>query len=78
MDIMVEKGAKTRKRKLTVAAARKMLEKQGDVDENTITRLAIHSVEQDGIVFIDEIDKICEKKESFRGFVFHYHYNTPH
>jgi len=27
-------------------------------------RLAIHSVEQDGIVFIDEIDKICEQRNS--------------
>ena len=34
------------------------------MDAETIAQLAIHTVEQDGIVFIDEIDKICERKDA--------------
>jgi ATP-dependent HslUV protease ATP-binding subunit HslU len=52
-------------KQITVAEARKLLEKQqGDVDADTIAQIAVHSVQQDGIVFIDEIDKICERKDS--------------
>jgi len=30
-----------------------------------LTKMAIRTAEQDGIVFIDEIDKICDRKDSF-------------
>lgn len=34
------------------------------VDNKDLTRAAIRSVEEDGIVFIDEIDKICSSSDS--------------
>ena len=36
------------------------------ISEEEIKRRALHSVEQEGIVFIDEIDKICSRGD-FRG-----------
>ncbi|SEN59378.1 ATP-dependent HslUV protease ATP-binding subunit HslU [Amphibacillus marinus] len=57
---------KTKKRKLTVSDARKVLtnqeaEKLIDLDE--VTQLALEKVEQMGIVFIDEIDKVAGKSD---------------
>jgi ATP-dependent HslUV protease ATP-binding subunit HslU len=68
MDIefqsMIEKMIPTRRetRKLSVHDARKVLlgqEAEKLVDRDKIQRLAIERVEQSGIVFLDEIDKIC-------------------
>ncbi|MDS1029096.1 ATP-dependent protease ATPase subunit HslU [Bacillota bacterium LX-D] len=58
---------KKRKRKVSVAEARKCLtqeeaEKLIDMDE-VITQ-AIYRAEQDGIIFLDEIDKIAEKESN--------------
>lgn len=58
---------KKKRRKATVADARRILiqqesEKRIDMDE--ITRLAIISAEQEGIIFIDEIDKIAGSNRS--------------
>eukprot|EP00026_Physarum_polycephalum_P008095 Phypoly_transcript_08173.p1 GENE.Phypoly_transcript_08173~~Phypoly_transcript_08173.p1 ORF type:complete len:510 (+),score=94.21 Phypoly_transcript_08173:44-1531(+) len=65
ISAILESANRRRTKLLTIAEARKLLEKQqSDVDADTITQLAIHSVEQDGIVFIDEIDKICERKDA--------------
>lgn len=53
---------KTRKRKVTVSEARKILtqeECQNLIDMDDVAALAIERVEQSGIVFIDEIDKIA-------------------
>ena len=53
--------------KMTVAEARPVLEKiEGDrlLDNDSIIRSAIEQVEQEGIVFIDEIDKICRASGS--------------
>lgn len=53
---------KTHKRKVTVSEARKILtqeECQNLIDMDDVTALAIERVEQSGIVFIDEIDKIA-------------------
>lgn len=53
---------KTHKRKVTVAEARKILTQQccqDLIDMDDVTALAIERVEQSGIVFIDEIDKIA-------------------
>jgi ATP-dependent HslUV protease ATP-binding subunit HslU len=64
---LFEKAGPTRRRKMPVAEARRILERKERehlFDHETVVKLAIHSVEQDGIVFIDEIDKICEKKDS--------------
>lgn len=52
---------RTEKRKMTVAEARKILEDsevEAIMSQETVVREAISAVEQDGIVFIDEIDKI--------------------
>ena len=57
---------RTKPRKMTVAESYAvMLEEEGDklVDEDKIVREAIDVVEQNGIVFLDELDKICAKSE---------------
>ena len=42
------------------------LESEKLISEDEIKRQALHLVEQEGIVFIDEIDKICSRGD-FRG-----------
>lgn len=62
LEAQLGKGdRRTEKRKVTVAEARKMLEDievESVMSQETVIREAINAVEQDGIVFIDEIDKI--------------------
>lgn len=63
---------KTKKAKMTVEDALKTLvEEESDkmIDEEKIVKMAIKSVENDGIVFIDEIDKICVKNNIKGGDV---------
>ena len=58
---------KTKKRKVTVAEARKILEaEEADklIDMDEVTSTAIERAEQDGIIFLDEIDKIAGKSRS--------------
>jgi len=50
------------KKKMTIGEARPLIEAmetQRQTDTNMIIKDAIRATEQDGIVFIDEIDKIC-------------------
>lgn len=57
---------KMKKRKLTVSEARKILtqqEAQKLIDMEEVTQLALERVEQAGMVFIDEIDKVAGKSE---------------
>src|SRR5699024_8690632 len=57
---------KMKKRKLTVSEARKILtqqEAQKLIDMEEVTQLALERVEQVGMVFIDEIDKVAGKSE---------------
>ena len=59
-------GGKTKTRKLTVKEALKVVaEEENDklLDQDQLTQEAIISVEQNGIVFLDEIDKICARAE---------------
>jgi ATP-dependent HslUV protease ATP-binding subunit HslU len=62
-------GGKPKKRRITVAAAHEpLVAEEADklLDNDAITRDAIEMVEQNGIVFLDEIDKICARSE-YRG-----------
>ncbi|MGI6152400.1 MAG: ATP-dependent protease ATPase subunit HslU [Christensenellaceae bacterium] len=55
---------KTKKRKVTITEARKILEQEEAdklIDMDEVTQTAIESAEQNGIIFLDEIDKIAGK-----------------
>lgn len=56
---------KRKKRKVTVKEARKVLiqeEAQNLIDQDEAVQEAIHRAEQEGIVFLDEIDKIAARE----------------
>ncbi|MFQ3288013.1 MAG: ATP-dependent HslUV protease ATP-binding subunit HslU [Alteromonadaceae bacterium] len=58
---------KTKKRKLKIKDAFKILQEEEAakiVNQDDIKEKAIFAVEQNGIVFIDEIDKICKRGDS--------------
>ncbi len=57
-------GQRKEKRKLTVKESYEhLLEEESEklIDNDNLIKRAINNVEQDGIVFLDEIDKICGK-----------------
>lgn len=59
---------KRKKRKMTIAEARKILthEEAGRlIDMDEVHRLAISRAEQDGIIFLDEIDKIASREGGY-------------
>ena len=59
-------AGQTKKRKLTVLESHEVLvADEGDklLDEETVLREATVAVEQNGIVFLDEVDKICASSE---------------
>ena len=65
-------GRPKQKRRMTVEAARKVLEaEEADdlLDNDQLTKDAVAHAENNGIVFIDEIDKICARTSEggFRG-----------
>jgi len=65
-------SGRTRKRRVTVADSYAILiDEEADkmIDQEEITRLAIRAVEQNGIVFLDEIDKVCVRADSRGGDV---------
>lgn len=64
-------GRPPQAKKMTVAAARRVLEREEAdklLDNDQLTKDAVAHAEQNGIVFLDEIDKICARSDgSFRG-----------
>jgi ATP-dependent HslUV protease ATP-binding subunit HslU len=61
-DLMSGMPKKKKKRRLTIAEARKLLEQeevQKLIDMDAVVKEALRKVEESGIVFIDEIDKIA-------------------
>ncbi len=63
-------GGRTKPRRVTVKDSHEMLiaeESDKLIDTDQITSEAIRAVENNGIVFLDEIDKICSRSEAARG-----------
>ena len=60
-------GQRTKTRKMRVKDSHDMLlaeEADKLIDDEAITREALEAVEQDGIVFLDEIDKVCARSDA--------------
>ncbi|MGR3637783.1 MAG: ATP-dependent protease ATPase subunit HslU [Shimia sp.] len=65
-------GGRTTRKSLTVAESYEVLisdEADKLLDDETVNRAALESVEQNGIVFLDEIDKVCARQEARGGDV---------
>ncbi len=63
-------GTRAKPKKMTVADSHKILmaeESEKLLDQDTVVREAIAAAEQNGIVFIDEIDKVCGRGERAGG-----------
>jgi ATP-dependent HslUV protease ATP-binding subunit HslU len=64
-------GRQAHPRRMTVEAARAALTREEAdrlLDTDQVTKDAVHHAEQNGIVFLDEIDKVCARSEGgFRG-----------
>ncbi|MEZ5817361.1 MAG: ATP-dependent protease ATPase subunit HslU [Hyphomicrobiaceae bacterium] len=63
-------GQRTKTRRTTVGQSYDLLMAQESdklLDQDQITTEAIKAVENDGIVFLDEIDKVCSRSDSVRG-----------
>ena len=65
-------GGRSVRRKTTVSESYEILigeEADKLLDDETVTRSALESVEQNGIVFLDEIDKVCTRSDARGGDV---------
>ncbi len=65
-------GGRTQRRSMTVAESYDILigeEADKLLDDEAVTRTALESVEQNGIVFLDEIDKVCARSDARGGDV---------
>ncbi len=60
-------GGRTTRRKMTVAESYELLvSEEADklLDDEIVTRKALSEVQENGIVFLDEIDKVCARKNA--------------
>jgi ATP-dependent HslUV protease ATP-binding subunit HslU len=60
-------GGRTVRRKMTVSESYEVLiaeEADKLLDDETVTRAAVKAVEENGIVFLDEIDKVCARSDA--------------
>ena len=65
-------GQRTARRKLRVAESYELLiSEEADklLDDDTVTKAALEAVEQNGIVFLDEIDKVAARQDARGGDV---------
>ncbi|WP_295311244.1 ATP-dependent protease ATPase subunit HslU [Roseobacter sp.] len=65
-------GGRTTRKRMSVAQSYEILigeEADKLLDDETVTRAAIEAVEQNGIVFLDEIDKVCARSDARGGDV---------
>ncbi|WP_121060962.1 ATP-dependent protease ATPase subunit HslU [Chachezhania antarctica] len=65
-------GQRTTRKRLTVAESYEVLigeEADKLLDDEAVTRIALESVQDNGIVFIDEIDKVCARADARGGDV---------
>jgi len=67
--LLQQGGRRSERRQMTIAESRPVLEEVFSdkmISDEDVKKAAVHAVEQEGIVFIDEIDKICSRTE-YRG-----------
>jgi ATP-dependent HslUV protease ATP-binding subunit HslU len=60
-------SARTTKKRVTVSESYALLiadEADKLLDDETVTKIALEAVEQNGIVFLDEIDKVCRNADA--------------
>ncbi|MEM9869665.1 MAG: ATP-dependent protease ATPase subunit HslU [Pseudomonadota bacterium] len=65
-------GGRTVRKKLTVAQSYDVLigeEADKLLDDETVTKAALEAVQENGIVFLDEIDKVCARTDARGGDV---------
>ena len=66
-DLFKGMGGRKVKRRLTVSASYELLiDEEADklLDPELVTKEAVRAVEQSGIVFLDEIDKVCARSDA--------------
>ena len=71
MFVNIGKGQTSKKKMKVKDAMRLLVDEEADkmVNEDDVRREALEAVEQTGIVFIDEIDKICGRESGHSGEV---------
>ena len=65
-------GGRSVRKRMTVAESHDtLLAEEADklLDDETVTRAALEAVQENGIVFLDEIDKVCARSEARGGEV---------
>ncbi len=66
-ELFGKMGGRTVKKRMTVAQSYDALiadEADKLLDDETVTKAALEAVEQNGIVFLDEIDKVCARADA--------------